>query len=363
VERRAKIVMLLEDLEFGGTQRQALELARRLDPERFQVELWMMRSVNDFTPSYAGDGITLRWLSRSPAVGPASLIRLAMLLRSQPVDLLLLLTAIPNIWGRLLGRAAGIPGIVATCRGEGGPFRQHEKLLWRLADHHLCNSRALKDRLTERYGVPEAMVSVILNGIDTGHFTPHDGEPDRGSPEVLCVARMVPDKDHETLIEAFDRLLVRVPTARLHLVGEGPLRRSILETAKNRLPAQSFQWQPGSRDLRPLYRRASLFALSSIQEGLPNVVLEAMACGLPVVATDVGGLGEVVADGTTGLLVPPKEPAALANAMAGLLLEPEKASVFGRAGRKRVVEQFSVRSAVRAHEELFRRLLSTMPQI
>ncbi len=349
--------MLLEDLEFGGTQRQALELACRLNPERFQVELWMMRFVNDFTPSSAGKEITLRWLSRSTALGPASLARLAMHLRSQPADFLLLLTAIPNIWGRLLGRAAGIARIVATCRGEGGPFRQHEKLLWRLADHHLCNSRVLKDRLTERYGVPEAMVSVILNGIDIEHFTPHDGEPDRGNPEVLCVARMVPDKDHETLIEAFRRLLARFPTARLHLVGEGPLRRRILETARNRLPGQSFQWQPGCRDLRPLYRRAGLFALSSIQEGLPNVVLEAMACGLPVVATNVGGLREVVDDATTGLLVPPRDPAALADAMARLLLEPEKASVFGRAGRRRAVEHFSLHSAVRAHEELFQRLL------
>jgi glycosyltransferase involved in cell wall biosynthesis len=349
--------MLLEDLEFGGTQRQALELARRLNPERFQVELWMMRSGNDFNLSTTGRRIPLRWLSRSTVVGPASLARLAMLLRSQPVDLLLLLTAIPNIWGRLLGRAAGIPRIVATCRGEGGPLRQHERLLWRLADHHLCNSRALKERLTGRYGVPEAMVSVILNGIDTEHFTPVDRGPDREGCEVLCVARLVSDKDHRTLIEAFERLLLRIPDARLQLVGEGPLRRNLLETARDRLPAQSFQWQPGSRELRPLYRRASLFALSSIQEGLPNVVLEAMACGLPVVATNVGGLGELVADGMTGSLVPPKDPAALADAMVELLLEPEKASVFGRAGRKRVVEQFSVGSAVRAHEDLFRRLL------
>ncbi len=353
--------MLLEDLEFGGTQRQALGLASHLDPKRFHVELWMMRSVNDFRLRPAGNGITLRWLSSSKTVGPAGLARLAMLLRSQPVDILVLLTAIPNIWGRLLGRAAGIPRIVATCRGEGGPFRQHEKVLWRLADHHLCNSRILKTLLTRRYGVPEAMVSVILNGIDTGHFIPAGSAPDARNPEVLCVARMVPDKDHETLIEGFAMLLDRFPTAKLQLVGEGPLRRNVVESARRRLPAHNFQWRPGCQDLRPLYGRASLFALSSIKEGLPNVVMEAMACGLPVVATNIGGLNEIVGNGTTGSLVQPRDPAALADAMIELLENLPKSTGFGKAGRQRVVESFSMLSTVRAHEELFLQLLQKLP--
>lgn len=354
--------MLLEDLEFGGTQRQALELATRLDHGIFDVELWMMRSGNDFQLPPTGNGLTLRWLSKSTVVGPKSILRMGMLLRSHPVDLLLLLTAIPNIWGRLLGKLTRVPLIVATIRGEGGLFRQHEKVLWRWADQHLCNSSALKTQLVERYGLPETRVSVVVNGTDCDRFHPPPLTTHHPrQPIVLCIARLVPDKDLTTLISAFELLLTRCPDASLQLVGDGPLRQDICAAARRTLPADRFQWLPGRPDLLPLYHQASLFALSSIREGFPNVVIEAMACELPVVATHVGGLQEVVEHGQTGLLVGPRDPAALADAMMELLNDEGKRKAFGAAGRQRVLDRFSIDSITRSHEQLFLQLLKTGP--
>ena len=350
--------MLLEDLEFGGTQRQALELAHRLDPRLFAVELWMMRSGMDFELPPGDNGVAFRWLADTRTAGLRSILRTARQLKSKPVDILVLLTAIPNIWGRLIGRWVRVPVIIATIRGEGGPFRQHEQWLWRLADHHLCNSEALKALMVQRYGIPESRVSVIANGIDCHRFHPPPaGVGTVAEPTVLCVARMVPDKDLLTLLSAFEIVVSRRPDARLQLVGDGPLRREIL-TAGGRLPHGRFQWLPGRNDILPLYHQASLFALSSLKEGFPNVVLEAMACGLPVVATRVGGLEEAVEHGRTGLLARPRDPEALAGLMLELLNDDKRRAACGQAGRRRVEERFGMDPVARSHERLFLQLMN-----
>jgi glycosyltransferase involved in cell wall biosynthesis len=123
----------------------------------------------------------------------------------------------------------------------------------------------------------------------------------------LNPARLVPEKDHETLMAAFSLLADRHPQAELWPVGDGPRRRAIRRLADHRLPPGRLRLLPGQADVTPLPRQSSLLVLSSLQEGLPNVVLEGMAAGLPVVATDVGGLSEVVQQGETGWLAAPKD--------------------------------------------------------
>ena len=142
--RPARLVFLLQDLKFGGTQRQALELARLLDPARFQVEVWLLAAGDDLAPLAREAGLPLVRLGRQEHVGPAALARLWRRLQQQPVDLLMPLTVVPNIWGRVLGRLARVPVIVGNCRGGGAPRRQHERWLWGLAHHIICNSAALR---------------------------------------------------------------------------------------------------------------------------------------------------------------------------------------------------------------------------
>ena len=144
----ARLVLLLQDLKFGGTQRQTLELARRLDPGRFQVEVWVMTAGDDLMPLAREWSIPVVRLARQAVVGPLALINLWRRLHRQPPDLLMLLTVVPNIWGRILGRLARVPVIVGNCRGGGAPWRQHERLLWPGMDHLLCNTAALKTELT-----------------------------------------------------------------------------------------------------------------------------------------------------------------------------------------------------------------------
>jgi glycosyltransferase involved in cell wall biosynthesis len=357
IRKPARLLLVLQDLKFGGTQRQVLELARRLDPTRFRPEIWLMAAGDDLVPLAREWGIPLTWLSRQRLVGPESLARLFLGLIRAPVDMLLLFTVVPNIWGRILGRLARVPLIVGNCRGGTSPRLQHERRLWPLADHILCNAAAIETVLSNHHRVPRRHLTVIPNGVDTDYFRPSGTGSSVGGPKVLSVARLVPDKDHDTLIRAFALAAARHPEAELWLVGEGPRQQAVERLAQRSLPPGKVRFFLGQTDLRPFLHQADLMALSSIHEALPNVVLEAMAAGLPVAATRVGGLPEAVVHGRTGWLVPPRDVTALGAALDQLLEDAETRTIFGRAGRERVKREFSLEVMVRRHEEVLQRLM------
>ena len=355
----ARIVLLLEELNFGGTQRQALELALNLNPARFKAEIWTMAAGDDMAPLAEKGRIPVVHLSRSTRVGPEGLLNLWRRLRSARIDILVLMTVVPNIWGRLLGRLARVPIIVGTCRGDGSALRQHEKLLWPLVDHHICNAIALKRKLSNRYHIPESLITVIPNGVDSAFFEPPATAREEDRKIILCIARLVPEKDHHTLITAFGLLARRHPDAELWIVGDGNRRKPISEYAGQAAFAGRIRLIPGQLDIRPLLWQGSVLVLSSLEEGLPNVVLEAMASGLPVVATEVGGLPEVVEHGRTGLLVPSRNADALANALSLLLSDEKIRAAFGREGTRRARHCYSNSRMVREYERIFERLLKT----
>ena len=147
--RPARLVFLLQDLKFGGTQRQVLELARRLDPARFRAEVWLLAAGDDLVSLAREWGLPLTWISRQEQVGPEALLNLWRQLRRGAMELLLPFTVMPNIWGRILGQLARVPGIVGNCRGGEAPRRQGERWLWPLADHI-----GLQQRLPERGAQP-----------------------------------------------------------------------------------------------------------------------------------------------------------------------------------------------------------------
>jgi glycosyltransferase involved in cell wall biosynthesis len=357
--RPARLVFLLQDLKFGGTQRQTLELARRLAPDSFKTEVWLMAPGHDLEPLARAWGVPLVWLSKRPQVGPVSLANLWRRLIRNPPDLLMLLTVLPNLWGRLLGRLARVPVIVGNCRGGTAPRLQYERWLWPLTDHLICNSLALKTRLSNHFGVPPQHLTVILNGVDTDFFQPPAFAKPSGPSRILSIGRLVPEKDQDTLVQAFALVARDHPEAQLWLVGEGP-RRAVLEKLVRQLSLEGqVSFLAGQADLRPLLHQSDLLVLSSITEALPNVALEAMAAGLPVVATRVGGLPEVVVEGETGWLVPPGDVPALAAAMNQLLADPETRRHFGRAGQRRVKQEFSFAAMVHGHKQLFKRLLGS----
>lgn len=355
--RPIKILFLLEDLCFGGTQKQTLALASMLDRQLFSPSILTLTGPTDLDEKAIKADIPLFHMGRGRKAAPFFFARLGSHIARLKPDILAPCTALPNIWGRIWGSLKKIPVIVGTCRGGGAPMRQHERFLWRLADHIICNSPALLGQMRKR-GVPAEMLTFIPNGVDTDFFQPSPGGK-MASQVILCAARLAKDKDHISLLNAFAIVAKEFPNAVLRLVGEGP-EEDVLKSAASRLPAETarrVEFAGSSMDMRRHYAQADIFALASIREGQPNVILEAMSAGLPVCATNAGGIPSIVEHNRSGLLSGPRKPDALAANMAVFLRDAALAKSFGAAGRQIAENNFSFARMKRAHEELFMKLL------
>ena len=234
-------------------------------------------------------------------------------------------------------------------------------------NHYVALSVDLERYLMHRVGVRASRITQIYNGVDTSRFTPAPiREPIEGAPfndprlvVFGFVGRMVAVKDPVALARAFVDVRKRDGCAhvRLVMIGEGPLRAAALDVVRE-AGFERDVFLPGERhDIPALLRGVDCFVLPSLGEGISNTILEAMATGLPVIATDVGGNGELVRDGVTGLLLPAGNPQALAQAMHDIVRDRAGAQRAGDAGRARVLAQFSLDGMVRRYRTLYDALL------
>jgi sugar transferase (PEP-CTERM/EpsH1 system associated) len=225
-------------------------------------------------------------------------------------------------------------------------------------------SRDLEQYLRGPVGIPEGRIRLICNGVDTDCFRPVMARPKvlpagfagEGTLVIGTVGRLEPVKDQLSLVKAFVELVHSAPDGdrlRLMLVGEGSLRAPI-ETLLAETGLADQVWLAGARDDVPALMAAmDLFVLPSLAEGISNTILEAMACGLPVVATRVGGNAELVVEGRTGALVERANPAAMAAALAGYVHDPERRRDHGAAARQRIEEGFSLAGMVARYTDLY----------
>jgi glycosyltransferase involved in cell wall biosynthesis len=223
-----------------------------------------------------------------------------------------------------------------------------------LARRVVCVSEDSR-QVAEREGIPSRKLMTIVNGIDSRRFDYTGPKP--GGPAVM-VARMVAAKGGDILLRAVQQVLRTRPDFRLVMAGDGDALPSLIGLARELGVEHAVQFLGEVRDIPALLAQASMFILSSLSEGVSLTVLEAMARGLPVVTTRVGGNPEVVDDPTTGLLVPPSDSCELAAAILKVWSNPELGERMGRAGRERVEHTFEVRQMTRQYEDLYRRLSS-----
>ncbi|MGP8283764.1 MAG: glycosyltransferase [Desulfomonilaceae bacterium] len=344
-----RTVITLQDLEFGGTQRYAIHLLTHLNRDLFKLELWVLRGGEDMLPMAESCGIPVTYLSKDSWVTPRALWRFFWKLTGEKPDVLYTMTAVPNIWGRIFAAATTHSTVIASWRRT--QEQQFESLLWRLTDRLICNANALKAHVIKRHGVDPKRVAVAPNGVDINYFTPDSSCRDR-RPTVVFIGRLVRQKDPFTLIEAFSLLRKLVPDARLILIGQGHLNSKVHQKVAASGLAEHIELIPGAKDIRPFLRRGWLFILPSVSEGFPQVIIEAMSCGLPVVATSVGGIPEIIEQGVNGLLVQPHSPELLAQSMARLLLDDETRDLMGRRAREIAIERFSLEHVVKMTEEI-----------
>jgi len=228
-------------------------------------------------------------------------------------------------------------------------------LAHRRARRVVFNSSAVRDITLRRERIPAGRAVVIPNAVaDPGAGARPGPESASGhDPVAICVASLRAKKGHRHLLEAFGAVSRRVPAARLQLVGEGPLLGTIEAAIREAGLGRTVELLGYRADAVDLMKRADLFVLSSLEEGMPNALLEAMGTGLPSVVTAVGGNPEIVEEGVTGFLVPPADPAALAERLVTLLTEPDRRRRMGEAARRRFESVFTLPGMIASYENLY----------
>jgi glycosyltransferase involved in cell wall biosynthesis len=363
-------------MNVGGSERHILHLITRLDRTRFAP---MICCLYETGPLYSlaqargvacfclhmrrtGGSLTTLW---SVARGTARLVQLMRRERVAIVDAYLFLAyilAIPCAWLARVPVRIAQPRNLRTVKPPLVGRRLLERVVNRLVTLVVANSQAVAQDTMEDEGLPARRIAVIRNGVAIPDERLGQGVRPPGLPAggriILCVANLRQGKGHPDLLAAAADVLPRFPDVALVLVGEGNLRPAI-EEAVARYGLVGRILLLGQRDDVPaLLDAADLFVLPSHEEGLPNALLEAMAHGMPVIATAVGGTPEAVEDGVSGLLVPPRDPGALAKAMTALLGDPPAARRFGQMGRARVAKFFTLDRMVAETESLYSALLS-----
>ena len=364
------IVHLTYALDFGGLENLLVERINRMPAERYRHAVVCLTHANPvFAARLSKPGVTLHLLGKRPGLSLGTHLALWRLLRRlQPAVLHSYnLTAIEYAPVALL---AGVPARVNGAHGRDagdphGTNRKHNllrRLMLPFYDVCYANSAAMEDWNRSVIGVPPAKSRMLPNGIDAERFRvrgEQEARPYFNAGEIVIgtVGRVQDVKDHATLMDAFLLLREQLPQLRerlrLAIVGDGPLLQALRDKAAAAGIAGAV-WLPGGRnDVPDVLRSYDIFALSSIAEGTPGAALEAMACGLPVVGTRVGGIPEVIDNGVTGQLVPPSNAAALAAALKHYVEAPALARRHGLAGRERVLRKYSMPAMVAAYQDMY----------
>jgi sugar transferase (PEP-CTERM/EpsH1 system associated) len=363
------VVHLIYRLDIGGLETLLVDAINRMPAHKYRHAVICLTDYTEFAQRITRPGVELVALHKPPGLELGTHKRLFKLLRQMRPEVLHTYN-LGTIEYHATALLAGVPVRVHAEHGRDasdphGVNRKHNllrRLLVPAIDRYVPVSRDLERWLRGVVGIPQAKVQLIDNGVDTERFHPATGaaaEP-WNAPGVFVigtVGRLQDVKDQACLIDAFVLLRAMLPEQRdrlrLVLVGDGPLRERLAQKIAG-AGLQDCAWLPGPRsDVDVVMRSFSLFALSSIAEGTPVTMLEAMASGLPVVSTAVGGIPDLVADGASGALVPAGDPQRLAEALAAYVADAERTRRHGAAGRARIEQQYSVAAMLSAYVDLY----------
>jgi len=365
------VLFVVDTLELGGTETQMVQLARQLKANGHSLTVACLHPGGPLAHDLSEAGICVVEFPKLGSLlslsGAYQSFRLAAFIRRRKFDVV----HAHDLWANLMAvpaaRITGAPVILSSQRDLGHlfwytPFRRKViGAIHRLSTRVVANSAAVRKLLVENFRVPSARVRVVRNSVDFQRFAFAHGDKKKNFPGldpksrlIAVVANMHSSvKGHHDLIEAARIICNVIPEACFVLVGDGDERSKIEEHARRAGMRKHFIFMGRRTDVPELLACCELSVLASESEGFPNVVLEAMAAGLPVVATRVGGVPEIIEDGRSGILIPPKNYQALADAVLRVMQNPPLAVQLARAGQQRVKTHFSFDRLVEEVEQLY----------
>jgi glycosyltransferase involved in cell wall biosynthesis len=360
----------------GGAERHVTVLMPRLDPARFTCSVVCIGVEGTLFGDLVDAGIPAVALRRTKRQALAAVLDLAREMRRRRPDVVLMLGYNAEMLGRIAAIVTRVPHRVMWVHnygdlgGRSRVRRLADRLLDRRTDAYFVVARAQARYLVEDLGYPARKIRIIRNGVDPTGYRPADEQRARAllgidpqRPVVGIVAGLRPEKDHILLLQAARRLVDEFPDLTVLVVGDGPMRRRIEDAAAELGLADHILLVGARSDVPDILPALTVFTLCSYTiECFPMALLEAMASGRPAVCTDVGGVAEMLADGITGYLVPPRDPVALADRLAKLLHDPQLCRRMGAAARARVQREFGLDANVDAAARELTAVAGTAPR-
>jgi glycosyltransferase involved in cell wall biosynthesis len=376
---KAAVLQLIDSFNQGGSERQALQLTRLLvQSGKFKIHLASLSPEGSLRSTIEdldlGDIPSFPLNSFYDANAVKQLTRFVQWLKAARINVLHTHDFYTNVFGMTAGALARLPVRAASMRETAGMRTSTQKRVQRvaysLAHHVVANSQAVRQVLIAD-GVPAQKVSVIYNGLDLKRLAPQtfsraetlgllglDSETDPPRRFISIVANMRHEvKDHRMFLRAARRVVEVVPDAAFLLAGEGELTDSLRELAAELGIHERTYFLGRCERVAELLSVSEICVLSSKAEGFSNSILEYMAAGRPVVATNVGGAAELIREGETGYLVPAGDAEMMAARLIDLLRDPNRSRMMGDAGKRIVEEQFSCEAQLSRTEDLYERLL------
>jgi glycosyltransferase involved in cell wall biosynthesis len=368
VARKRRVVMLVNRLRRGGgAERAMVALATHLPQDRFDVTVVTTRPAwGPLVDRLLEHGVRHISLDRRGRFDLRPFRRLVTLLRTERIDVLHAHMFGSNFWGAVLGRLAGVPVVVAqeqTWSYEGQRLRQFldGQVIGRLADAFVAVSERDRERMVTLEGVPPEKIIVLPNpyvrrprheSVDVRDAL---GIP-AAAPLVVTVAVLRPQKALDVLLTAFAEVLASVPEAILAIGGHGECREALEQRARDLGIAEQVRFLGWWEDVGGLLEAADVAAMSSDYEGAPLFAIECVAHMAPLVSTDVGNVAAWLGDGNGVVVVPPRDPSAMARALIALLRDPDRRAAQARAAFSRL-PRYEVENVTREFIELYERLL------
>jgi len=347
------------NLKIGGLERVVVNLVRGSIDSPYRCVVVCLEQEGELADEIKALGVPLFNMSKKDGWDWNCIFRLARRFHKEGVQIVHTHNIAAHFHGGIAALLAGVPVRVHTKHGRDYPDIKKRVLLNRVLSwftHAIVPvSDNARDVALEIEKVNPSKIHRIWNGVDTEQYRP---EPTtHKQPTIGTVARLSPEKDQKTMLAAFRLVLDELPDARLVFAGDGESAAELRETAAKLALTGHVDFLGMRTDIREVLNTFDLFTLSSITEGISMTILEAMACGLPVVATDVGGNKEIIHPPECGLTAPARDPRALAEAYLTLLRDPARRAAMGTAARERAMQHFSVETMVKAYSTLYEQLL------
>jgi glycosyltransferase involved in cell wall biosynthesis len=357
-----KIIQILPSLELGGMERLAIDLARQQIAEGHEPSIYCTGHPGQFAPEAEAANVPVHSFGKTTGFSPRLIRDLVLRLRVDRPDVLHAHNALALHYAIAAAFLARVPVVVNTRHGGNNNWDPHCERIWRQAlrwtDALVFISEAVREFYVARDRLSTRRTSVIYNGIDLDRFASRPAHPSRARPtfRIGTVGRLVPAKDHVTLIRSFAIVSAAMPSAELHIVGDGPCRMALSQIAASLGLTNRVFLHGASLDVPGFLSTLDLFVLSSIEEGLPISLMEALAAGLPVVSTRLPGLTELAPEHVVAGYCAPAQPESLA---AEILRVANRLDLpaFGKAAA-RWAQRFGIRETWHQYESLFELILA-----